>query len=499
MDAVLLSGILAGWAATQIVLGVYLVLAGSMERREVEYLLFGLSCFALAMTSAGAAWIYFGGKASWTHGMMLLHVGAIAASALNLHFAMCYSGMRPSRRLLAGLYSLAAIFELFNVSGRWWVPGVWHRRHTRLLGFEWSGYTQRPTALALTFYALAAVAVAAGLVLLYRAYRSGRKEALPALLGGLVVLPAMGNDVAIVWRELGSICLVPHAFWFYALPVAGTLLARYRAAAGELELKETVLRLKTEQLQQSTEQLRQVHDELARKQQLAAVGELAAAIAHEVRNPLAIIINAVAGLRRATVTEHDRATLLDIVEEESARLNGLVTDLLQYARPVKLTRSNFSPAELVRRAQARADERHAVVGQTDSNGGVTSLRADAELLGLALDNVVSNSIQSMPNGGTIRIVVVEGQLNGAACARIEVRDTGCGMDEKVLSRAMDPFFTTHPSGTGLGLSIVQRIMEAHGGAVELASQPGEGTLVTLLLPLGDPQTAGTTANAEAGP
>jgi signal transduction histidine kinase len=496
MDAVLLSGILAGWAATQIALGAYLVLAYSVGRREVEYLLFGLCCFALALTSAGAAWVYFGSEAAWLRGMMLLHFGAIAASPLNLQFAMRFSGVRPSRRLLAGVYLLAALFELLNLSGRWWVPGVWHERHTRFLGFEWHGYTQEPTAPALIFYALAAIAVAAGLGFLYRAYRSGRKEALPPLLGGVVVLFALGNDVAIVWLQWRTICLLPHAFWLYALPVAGTLLARYRATAGELELKETVLRLKTEQLQQSTEQLRQIHDELARKQQLAAVGELAAAIAHEVRNPLAIIINAIAGLRRATATERDRATLLDIVEEEAARLNGLVTDLLQYARPVKLTRSNFSPGELVRRAQALADERHQVFEQADSGDGVASLRADAELLGLALDNVLSNSVQSMPNGGSIRIAVRRGELNGAPCARIEVRDTGCGMDEKVLSRAMDPFFTTHPSGTGLGLSIVQRIMEAHGGAVRLASQPGEGTTVTLLLPLGDQLAADKAANAE---
>jgi two-component system sensor histidine kinase HydH len=73
------------------------------------------------------------------------------------------------------------------------------------------------------------------------------------------------------------------------------------------------------------------------------------------------------------------------------------------------------------------------------------------------------------------------------------------MDEKVLSRAMDPFFSTHPSGTGLGLSIVQRIMEAHGGAVRLASQPGEGTSVTLFLPLGDQLAAETTVSAEPRP
>lgn len=489
MDAVLLSGILAGWSATQIALGAYLVLAQSVDRHKLEYLLFGLSCFAMAIVSAGASLAYYGGQAGWLRGMTLFHVGAIIAPALNLHFAMHFSGVKPVRRLLAGLYLIVVSFELVNVSGGWWQEGVWHSREARFLWLEFEVVTLRPTAAALTFYALATVVVTLGLAFLYRAYRSGRREALPALLGGFAVLLAMGNDIAVVWRDWASVCLLPHAFWLYALPVAGTLLARYRAAASELAHKESVLRLKTDELQQSNEQLRQVHDELARKQQLAAVGELAAAIAHEVRNPLAVIINAVAGLRRATATQQDRAMLLDIVEEESARLNGLVTDLLQYARPVKLTRTCFCPDELVRRAQALADDRHEVIQQMDSERGIATVRADAELLGLALDNVVSNSIQSMPEGGTIRIVLGRGQSDGVPCASIEVRDNGCGMDEKVLSRAMDPFFTTRPSGTGLGLSIVQRIMEAHGGAVRLASQPGEGTSVTLLLPVEDPTVA----------
>ena len=89
----------------------------------------------------------------------------------------------------------------------------------------------------------------------------------------------------------------------------------------------------------------------------------------------------------------------------------------------------------------------------------------------------------MPEGGTVKIVVGEGRLNEKRCVMIEVVDHGHGMDEAVLSRAVDPFFTTRPSGTGLGLPIVQRIVAAHGGALQMESEPQHGTTVRLLLPI----------------
>ena len=92
----------------------------------------------------------------------------------------------------------------------------------------------------------------------------------------------------------------------------------------------------------------------------------------------------------------------------------------------------------------------------------------------------------MKGGGTVQIVVNRGQLRGEAAVRIEIADSGRGMEQGVRERALDPFFTTRPSGTGLGLPIVHRIIEAHGGEIHLDSEEGQGTTVTLLLPLGPP-------------
>ena len=488
MNPIFLSGTLAGWAVTQVALGTYFVLAFALRRREYEYVLFGLLCFALAVTSAGVSWEFLAGQAVWLRAMTLLNSGAIMAPVLNLHFSLHYAEVRYPRWVLPAVYGAAAVFEAANLAGLWWVSDTPHVVSVRFLGMEMEQFTAAPTLIGSAFYVVAGVELAVGLGLLLHAYLNGKREALPAFLGGAVVGVTTINDVTLALQLHDSLFLLPHVFWIYALPVAATLLVRYRTAAGELELTESHLRLKTEQLRHSHAELQQVHDELERKEQLAAVGELAAAIAHEVRNPLAIIINAAAGLRRAELAEKDHATLLDIIEEETARLNRLVTDLLRFARPVSVTRSNVSLRELAEKAQILATEKHPVVVEATSKQAWGSVRADPSLLWIVLDNVISNAIQAMPGGGTTRVILAPGSVGGDNAVCIEVQDSGHGMDDKVISRAMDPFFTTRPSGTGLGLSIVQRIMEAHGGSVQLRSRPGEGTTVKLLIPTGGPSS-----------
>jgi len=303
------------------------------------------------------------------------------------------------------------------------------------------------------------------------------------MLGVLVVTIAAANDVAVMMRWANSPFLLPHSFSMYGFFVGLSLLMRYRNLVIGYASTESSLSQRTEELRKSNADLAQVQRELSSKKQLAAVGELAAAIAHEVRNPLAIIVNAVAGLRRASLQEQDRHTLLGIVDEETARLNRLVTDLLRFARPVSIRRSTVALAELVRRAEVGRGSEHRFEITIPSDPNIKTVQADANLLRLVFDNLVANACQSMPEGGTVRILVGEGRLNDERCIKIEVIDQGHGMDESVLSRAVDPFFTTRPSGTGLGLPIVHRIVAAHGGKLQMDSEPQRGTTVRLLLPI----------------
>jgi signal transduction histidine kinase len=122
----------------------------------------------------------------------------------------------------------------------------------------------------------------------------------------------------------------------------------------------------------------------------------------------------------------------------------------------------------------------------DDDPELQTVWVDPSLFRLVFDNLVENACQAMKSGGTVQILVHRGQLRGEPAVRIEIADSGQGMEQGVRERALDPFFTTRPSGTGLGLPIVHRIIEAHGGEIHLDSEEGQGTTVTLLLPLGPP-------------
>jgi signal transduction histidine kinase len=483
MNLPFLFGVLSAWAVAQVGLGLFFVLAHVFSRREPEYLPFAMLCFVLAVTTTGLAWAHaIRIPEDWILPATLTHAGAIASGAVNLHFVMRYAGVAQAGRFALGIYGLGLLEGLVLLAGGWWTPGSLIVRHGMLFDTELVHVSAQPTLLGIAGYAVSIGALLASQVLLIRAYRAGKREALFACIGGGFVVLVAANDILLVTgRVANTVYLLPHGFMMYAAGFATTLLFRYRVAAGELAQVESTLRETTEELRQSHVELRVLQDELIRKQQLAAVGELAAAIAHEVRNPLAIIVNAIASLRRRGIREEDRQMLLGIVDEETARLNRLVSDLLRYARPVNVNRANVVLSELAQRTQSVArDHPVNVVVEPEAPAQIP---ADANLLTIALDNLVENACSAVAAGAGVEIVVGSGELDGAPCARLQVRDDGHGMDRDVLGRAMDPFFTTRPSGTGLGLPIVQRIAEAHGGRLELDSEPGRGTTVTMLLPL----------------
>jgi signal transduction histidine kinase len=479
-----LCGVLVAWTIAQVGLGAFFMLAYALGRREVEYLLFGLLCFALAVTTAGISYTY-GAPEHWLIAAHITHAGAIAAVALNLHFVMRYAGVKKTACIASGVYGLGLFYEVLVWGGLWWDRATLHSVRSHVFGVPVEHLSATPHLLAESFYYVAVAELVASLVLLGYAYRSGKREALISLAGGVIVALAVANDILLLVGKLHSVYLLPHGFLVYAFAVASTLLLRYRTAAGELEQTASNLRQRTEELRHSHAELKEIQNELVTKQQLAAVGELAAAIAHEVRNPLAVIVNAVAGLRRSGLRDEDREMLLGIVDEEAARLNRLVTDLLRYARPVSVKRALVSLPEMVRRAESAAMQEHDVVIAIDGDPEAYNVWADAGLLRLVFDNLVENAIQAMPGGGRLTVRVARDESAHPPTVCIEITDSGHGMESQVLERAVDPFFTTRPSGTGLGLPIVERILEAHDGRVEISSEPSKGTTVRLFIPVGE--------------
>ncbi len=487
MDAPFLVGLLTAWAIAQVAMGVFFVLAFTLGRRDDDYLLFGLLCLDLAVTTGAIAWGYSSHDVeAWKGPARTAHMGALLGGVLNLHFVIRFARLERPRRWLPALYGLAALFCFALFSGHWWIADSFVVRHVSLMGHAIPHVVAHPTVFASAAHIVTGAELTASLLILISAYRAGRSEALTSCIGGVAMLVAGINDMLLaVGVHQMSVYLLPHAFMVYAFGVGSTLLVRYRTTAGALEQAATDLQKKTEELRHSHAELQEVQVELVKKEQLATVGELAAAIAHEVRNPLAIIMNAVAGLRRSRIAEQDRSTLLDIVDEETARLNRLVTDLLRFARPVSVKRSAAILEELAERTRAVVGDAHSL-SITLRDGAPRRIWADASLLRLVFDNLVENACQAMPDGGDIEIVVGPSVDAGVPAASIQVKDSGPGMSASVLERAPDPFFTTRPSGTGLGLPIVQRITEAHGGSLKMQSVVGQGTTVTVVLPVGSP-------------
>jgi two-component system sensor histidine kinase HydH len=258
------------------------------------------------------------------------------------------------------------------------------------------------------------------------------------------------------------------------------------AVAGALALALLSARL-YEDLRNSYAELARTQAELIDRERLAALGELSASIAHEVRNPLGVIFNSVGTLRRLLHPEGDIALLLDIGGEEADRLNRMVGDLLDYSRPVQpaleplLLRPLIQEAIVAARRQIGASA-EAVQLDLQVADDATTLRADARLLRQALVNLLLNAYQAMPRGGRLEVRAVASRLEDAPCIEIAIRDSGGGILPDALSRIFQPFFTTKATGTGMGLAVVRRIVEGHGGAVAVGRPPA-GAEFLVRLPL----------------
>lgn len=276
-------------------------------------------------------------------------------------------------------------------------------------------------------------------------------------------------------------------------PIDGLYLGAKKIAAGDLAARVSIrgqgeLAELATMFNAMTESLKRHQDELVRSQKLAAVGQLAAAVAHEINNPLSVILGYAKMLRRTP--DRVDAAKLQAVEEEAVQCMRIVQDLLDLVRPTVLQVSEVDIAALVRVEL----ERLALVLEDRSVKGPGSdlsiiVDADAGKLRQVIANLVRNAADATPRGGEIDIDV---RLEDGGAA-VEVRDNGSGISVDALPRVFQPFFTTKTHGTGLGLPIAQAIIDAHGGKLEISSSPGQSTRVRVWLPRARVAKAGTDA------
>jgi two-component system sensor histidine kinase HydH len=224
--------------------------------------------------------------------------------------------------------------------------------------------------------------------------------------------------------------------------------------------------------------------EVERSRRLTALGNLAAGVAHEIRNPLSSIKGLATFLAGEVPHPGPQEDAARTLVDEVNRLNRVVSELLEFARPgaVKLVDSDVREVidGALRLASVDADAKGVAVHR-DYPSQFPRVRVNRERLTQALLNLFLNAIQAMESGGELRIGLHV--VQGGGRYAVTVADTGRGMSEEVLSAVFTPYYTTRPDGTGLGLAIVHQIVEAHGGVIDVRSVPGAGSEFTITLPL----------------
>lgn len=233
-----------------------------------------------------------------------------------------------------------------------------------------------------------------------------------------------------------------------------------------------------------TDNLRQSRAALVQSEKLASIGEMAAAVAHGLRNPLASL-RAAAQLVRQHPEAPSSREHLDAIVEEVDRLDRRISHLLSFSRPAPFHPLQEKVSRLVEGllpAFSQLLRERGIELQLDLPGALPEVRVDPMQLEQALVEIVSNALDAMPSGGRLRIAAsVDAHLSGAGYVTVEVTDTGPGIPDHVLPSVCEPFFTTRHEGTGLGLAIAKRYVEQNGGRLEITSRPG-ATSVRVRLP-----------------
>jgi signal transduction histidine kinase len=331
------------------------------------------------------------------------------------------------------------------------------------LGISYSDPDASPLGIAIM--ALSYVAhVAAALAALRMSRRNRRARAVAIGLGVFCIVIPLDLFSAIHVLDLPYLADPAVAFVFLSI---GSVVALDAAEGAE-----------------KSAELERARVALAERDNLAALGQLAAVVAHEVRNPVAVIFGALATLQRPARSEED-ANLLGIVGEEAERLKQLVTRLLEAVRPFELQYSSRAARHVIQAAVSQVTTSSGVAATQVELVSVPTdeVECDEVLLVQAIANLVQNALGAIGRRAPVRVRAVVEESSRPAMLRVEIDDDGEGVPPAVRALLFTPFFTTRATGTGLGLALVKRIAGAHGGTVDYATPQDGGASFVLRVPL----------------
>lgn len=270
-------------------------------------------------------------------------------------------------------------------------------------------------------------------------------------------------------------------------PVKQLVDVTEQIAAGDLEVEAAVktrdeIGALANSINKMTRDLQISRGKLVQSEKLAVVGQLAAGIAHEIRNPLTSVKMIVQLLKRRLKGDETGEESVQAVLDEIIRLEVIINGLLDFARPMELQLKKVNVADVLNDVLKimAADLRHRkieLVNNTDTP--LPQLMLDTDRMKQVFMNIILNAMQAMPEGGKLTINGSDDPQN--RILRIEISDTGIGMSQEVLSRVFEPFFSQKPGGTGLGLANVLKIMEQHSGDIQIESIEGVGTKAAIVM------------------
>jgi signal transduction histidine kinase len=485
----IVAGVILGWVVVYLLTAVFMLRAYFAGSRNAQFL--DLALMSLGLVAYASLSIPFHLTTDADQGALFTRIQVSFAPlllALLFDFTMRFAGRREvlHRWLARSVFLAAAVLGSLVAAGLAYDPSrpVIHSVH--VLGIDGAYHEHATTPLGIVVLAFSVGIVVVSAVVVGRSAARRRANALPVFAGCALFLATVFNDALVNSNVYHFLYLGAHGYLFLLLGFVYTQFERTMTLAADLGRRTLELEAANRELEGVYQSLRQSYDSLSRTREelsaaarLADLGRMAASLAHEIRNPLCVLSNVAAGLRRhheVAVASVEERTLLTALTDEVSRLDRLVDDLLAFARPDKRSRSRVSLPMVADQAifavVSASTASHKYEMQREYESPPPKAMIDVERVRRALINLLTNAVQAMPQGGTVTVLVRRGAREGEVA--VGVRDTGPGIRPEDLEKIFTPFYSTKPSGTGLGLSIVKSIAEEHEGRVEVENKTGQG-------------------------